>query len=456
MEHIWLLALALNFQTLSCFKVFPEDVSKSISLSDAFSSLIEDEAFEHLDFIVCSKVDRKNQDLLNQILSKHSKQTFSVLDMTFLNITAKKRRKISNCIVICESYSQLSVFGRKIFNDELFTVGAFFIFLVSNISHSELDSFFHEMWSKQVSSIVVLTKSSEVLQTFTFTPFKRGKCRDWSPKVFNNFVNGSWTRPTTLFPEKFSNLKGCGIKINAIDNSPIVIKTILPNGTVSLDGIEVAIVRELGRLLNFRADIESNETDFGMVFEENLTFTGNGRHIMKGGDSDLILGNYYSLDLRNKYASCTQAYRYDVTKVVGSITEVAYTPFENLIRPFNVWIFVALFAILTAGCISIISLRKRKNFDESLNSTLNLFIVFLGGSQTKLPRKTFLRFLFVAFAFFCLVLRTLYQASLFSIMQSDGMKKGISTIEEMVDRNFSFFVSATLSQETQGMIFYSR
>lgn len=451
MKQIMVLASLLNFQALICLEMLAEKQSKIINLSEAFESLIENEAFEHLDFVMCSNSNTKSHDLLNQILTKHSNRTFSVLDV---NATLK-RRKISSCIVICESFAQLSGFRGK-FTPKLFDVGGFFIFLVSSISLSELETFFHEMWSKQVSNIVVLTNSSGVPQAFTFEPFKRGKCRDWSPKVLNSFVDGSWTKPLTLFPQKFANLEGCSVKVSAIDNAPIVIKTTSHNGTVSLDGIEVAIARELARLLNFQVDIQSNETDFGLIFEENQTFTGNIRHIMKGGDSDFVLGNYYSSEFRNKYASSTQEYRYDVTRVVGSITEEPYTPFENLIRPFNVWIFVALFAILLLGFISIIVLRRPQSSDESLNFGLNLFIIFVGGSQTKLPRKTFLRVLFVAFAFFCLIVRTLYQGSLFIIMQSDGMKKGISTIEEMVDRNFSFFVSASLSQETKGMIFHSR
>ena len=119
-----------------------------------------------------------------------------------------------------------------------------------------------------------------------------------------------------------------------------------------------------------------------------------------------------------------------------------YSPIENLMRPFNVWLFVALVGILFTGSVAIFFLRKLKIQDKSLGTSLNLIVIFFGGSQTKLPTKT--------------SLRTLYQASLFAIMQIEETKPGITPVDEMVDKKFKFFLTTSFGQQTNDLKFHQR
>lgn len=60
-----------------------------------------------------------------------------------------------------------------------------------------------------------------------------------------------------------------------MDSAPVVIKTVFPDKSYSLDGVEVKLIRETAKVLNFYADIESTEKDHGALFEINKTATGN-------------------------------------------------------------------------------------------------------------------------------------------------------------------------------------
>lgn len=314
-----------------------------------------------------------------------------------------------------------------------------------------MKKFFVVARSQQILNFNVLRKAQNSTKLISFIPFNNEKCNDVSEKLISEYTNGSWSTENFL-PNEFKNLHGCSIKISAVDNAPAVIKTTFPNGSYALDGIDVKLIREAAKTLNFFADIESSEKDHGALFEINRTATGNVRHAISG-NADMLLGSYYLTRIRTVILSNTHPYRWDSTRIVVASAEV-YSPLEKLLLPFDSLFFAALGGTVILGFVCLHMLQRTVN-DSSVN-LLNLITVLLGGSQTRLPRKLYLKILFFSFASFCLIVRTSYQGSLFKILQSDNKKKGITSIDEMVEKGFTFYVSTSVGQTTENLSFFKR
>lgn len=59
-----------------------------------------------------------------------------------------------------------------------------------------------------------------------------------------------------------------------------------------------------------------------------------------------------------------------------------------------------------------------------------------------LPGRNFARYLLTIFILSCLVVRTAYQGKQFEFLQKDMRPADVETIEEMIERNFTFhFIS---------------
>lgn len=73
-----------------------------------------------------------------------------------------------------------------------------------------------------------------------------------------------------------------------------------------------------------------------------------------------------------------------------------------------------------------------------------------------LPGRNFARFILMCFMLFCLVMRTAYQGKQYEFMQKEMRKRGLETIDELIDNNFTFFISNTKTKQYQDFDFYRR
>ena len=72
-----------------------------------------------------------------------------------------------------------------------------------------------------------------------------------------------------------------------------------------------------------------------------------------------------------------------------------------------------------------------------------MLTAIFGLQQTVLPTRNFSRFILMMFLLFCLVNRNVYQGALYLILRSDGHRKEIQSIQEMVEKDFKFYVYAS-------------
>jgi len=123
-----------------------------------------------------------------------------------------------------------------------------------------------------------------------------------------------------------------------------------------------------------------------------------------------------------------------------------YTEWEKLFFAFDVatWLLIVLtFAAAFAVIIIINNFAKQfvMNFvfgRRVKTPSLNVLRIFFGMDQTILPGRNFARFLLTLFLIWTLIIRTCYQALLFENLVGDGRKPPIKTIDELLQRNFTY------------------
>ncbi|CAG9799895.1 unnamed protein product [Chironomus riparius] len=116
---------------------------------------------------------------------------------------------------------------------------------------------------------------------------------------------------------------------------------------------------------------------------------------------------------------------------------------EKLFLPFDEFTWIML--IITFGIaflVIFITNQMPIKFQKLIYGTgiktpvLNIFYIFFGIGQMKIPDKTFPRFLLTSFILFCLIFRTCYQSKLFEFMTSDMRKASPLTIDDLYEKNF--------------------
>jgi hypothetical protein len=125
-----------------------------------------------------------------------------------------------------------------------------------------------------------------------------------------------------------------------------------------------------------------------------------------------------------------------------------YDGYEKLLLPFDlyVWILLILTCSLSLGTICVVNRASEavRDFVFGRNvhdPTLNLARIFFGLGQNILPGRNFARFITMMFIIFSLIIRTAWQGKMFEFMQRDMTKPEVKSIEEMIEKNFTFYLS---------------
>lgn len=124
-----------------------------------------------------------------------------------------------------------------------------------------------------------------------------------------------------------------------------------------------------------------------------------------------------------------------------------YDGYEKLVLPFDgsTWFWTAFTFALAFATVAIAKVSKPlENFvKESFASTPSLNIVgaFFGISQIKIPSKSFARYVFINLIIFSLIIRTAYQGVMFEFLQKEMRKPTVTSIDEMIEQNFTFYMS---------------
>ncbi|XP_070494669.1 glutamate receptor-like [Chironomus tepperi] len=300
------------------------------------------------------------------------------------------------------------------------------------------------------------------MDMLTFYPFSSNGCNNIQAISINKFSHGnqSWIYDQKVFPQKFTNFHQCPLKVSTYEYQPNVIIEKYRNGTTVIRGFDVEVIRGISRILNFdlKIDILTEPVAWGLIYE-NGTATGLMKKTMKG-DTDIGFGYYYLTLVRAKFMSYAVYTNADIILVIprGRLM----TPLEKLFCPFNtiLWTILAIMFGLGIVIISLLKFNPRKFhkyiFGTSDSPHLNMINILLNGGQNFLPPKDSARFILLAFVFFSLIVRTLYQAGIFKFLQTDQRMPAMQTIDEVLDNGFKIYMYESFQEFTKGLKIHNR
>lgn len=144
----------------------------------------------------------------------------------------------------------------------------------------------------------------------------------------------------------------------------------------------------------------------------------------------------------------TSSYAYYTSNLMWSIPPGRlYSSFEKLFQPFKRIVWLCTSVVFISSFLVVIAMKfQPKNHRNFLygrgtqTPCLNIVNIFFGGSLSRLPMRNFARSILCIFMLYCLVIRSSYQGALFKFMQMNTRDIQVESIEEMLAKNFSFYI----------------
>jgi Ligated ion channel L-glutamate- and glycine-binding site len=456
--HKLFVLLAL-FRSCSGQVLFEID-ERSENLLSAVNLIVQEKFFQENPPAV-SIIALTQDSIINDFKNRLLLRAHSANGIFLLNEHTRNDKSMQNFIFILHDANSVRKLQNEI-NLRQLKIHATYLCVFVDAPPNELESLFTLMWQQNIFNVNVLfgARNDSIIAVMTFFPFASNECRNTEPKHIASFINGTFDVDLMkLYPEKLQNLHQCPLNITTFEDAPAVIKkkvVKLSDKSFELTGYDIELINELSSALNFKKVIkflDYNEP-WGAVYENGST-RGSFRELATG-NADLIIGNLFLKSSRAKHFDHSHAYF--IMPVVFVIPDgKLLSPFEKLFQPFDTAIWLLLLGTFAGGLITIFVVNwkfaehKALVFGKDVKSpAINMLTAILGQSQTVLPERTFSRLLLMLFVMFCLVMRSLYQGSLFKFLQSDGRHKEVQSVDEMIKRDFKFFMFGTSVELIQG------
>lgn len=321
-----------------------------------------------------------------------------------------------------------------------------------------LDVIFGTLWKHGlINSHILSQDENKVWSLYAFMPYQIN-CHTLSYHKQATFTALNSTKSMTLsytklYPEKLKNLQKCPLFIAASIIEPFVIRQTLPSGAIVFDGIEILIVEQISKLLNFTMVHKRSSigTGHGLLFE-NGTATGNLGLVLKGEANLTFGGNILNND-RIKFFSIGALYAQQrmVLAFKERDDQISFTRFT---APFEFYIWFLIGVTLFVATIIILMTKKlnrrwRRFFIGGRNNRSpiqNMWAVVLGNPiSNKFIANgkylgTFGRTLAIHWIILWLVIRSSYQGALYNHLQAQIFTSPYDTIEKIQKSNCKIIV----------------
>lgn len=345
-----------------------------------------------------------------------------------------------SAIIILDSVNTLRVFNEKVlFMNKSPRIFKFLIYCqhatfedISILIENESTSITHERDYKEVKVGHILqyqyflVDDVECVRLLTFIWFSPNKCNRKQLIEVNRFDKATkkW-KSSDFFIDKFKNFHGCRIRICFWSHQ----LAFRERGNVE-SGYHLEIIKGLQSHLNFKyVGPSSDDCQLSKTHPIDLVLT------YACYNPNIIVPMFM---LRPFYFP-----GHFMTVPPGSEVE----GFEKLLMPFDytTWSLVLLTFLLAFAAIFVTKFVTNRTRNCIFGSSkpipfLDIGIIFFGISQVQLPRKTFARFLIMVFVLYSLIIRTAWQGKTFEFLQKEVRKVEVQSIDEMIGKNFTFYM----------------
>lgn len=450
LPSLQLFIIFVIFRTV-CSSVNSMSINQSLLLSEGILTFLSKFNLAKLKTIHFVK-DRNDfsDDVVNDILRVKTFE-FAFQIENYEKAWASKAHKHIFSVFLFHDSEIIGKFFSGISHESFFFNG-YFLVVLNDFTTFKMKNLFDLFWKKFIFNVDVLVKSgnSQNLSIFTFMPFKSDLCGDTTPMKINEFDGKNIVWATDVyFPKKFRNLQKCPIKIGSIGNFFSVMFKTAVNQTKYFYGFEVDLLKELASTLNFKPDFKIFPYEVGLI-SKNKTSTGMIKRVQEN-EVDLICGSFSLQQQRREVLSDTRSF-YSDKIILVTPKSMTISPIRKLFIPFDLFTWISIAIVLLVAFVVLALLKKNpQRFQNFIigrnisNNFLNVWNVLLGGSQVKLPFRNFARFLLMSFIMLSLIVRSSYSGSLFKILTNDIFNKDISSIHELNNLGYTFYIYESLA-----------
>lgn len=402
----------------------------------------------HIMSAVSDEQDVKYKDLMSKFLVMAHENYASRLD-TLNNGSKFLYRLRQNSVIFLDKIQNFLLYLPTI-KPEKYRFSGNFLFILVHGRIEEIEEILTSMWHKNIYNVYVIFEESDEIPLITFLPFgNASQCGDTSAQTVTRYRNGKFSNPSQLLSHKLKNLNLCPIRIAAYLDPGCFMTRTLENGTVEFYGYRYEFMNAIAKSLNYTNEIKivKGALPWGVITVVNDTVNATGAfHELYENNSDIAFSEYYLKASRIRFFD--NSYPIYVTPMVFVIPPGRLlSPMEKLFQPFNYIVWIALLIVNSVAVVVIIFInlkyKRYKAFvygENVRHPLINMYVAMLGSQQLHLPKRNFARFILMMYLIFCLILRNIYQGSIFKFLQSDGRHKEVQSIDEMLKKDFTFYM----------------
>uniref|UniRef100_A0A182W4C0 Ionotropic glutamate receptor L-glutamate and glycine-binding domain-containing protein n=1 Tax=Anopheles minimus TaxID=112268 RepID=A0A182W4C0_9DIPT len=408
-----------------------------------------------------STVSQRTYDLQSDIMDEVMQRTSHSIAYEYQPATHRypsRRPRIFNLAFI-DGYDAFEQLFRSLDPARNDFSGYYLIVLttVDTARPETLAHMFNLLWTLNVINVNIVTADLQdyshwqAVLMYTYYPYTPDGCERNVPHLVHRFRKrlrrlDQWIE---LFPNKLSNFHRCKITVCTFHLPPYMLLT-HRGRQLYYDGFEGDMLRALSVKLNFT--LRLIEPEAGELWgrtpaaNETETVASGCVRLVVTERVNLTLGRFAIRGDRNLVMKSSRSY-YTVRMIFAVPVGREYTSFEKLFRPFarSTWILVTLYLLAALLVIYTIQLSRRPYVRDFVygrgisTPILNLLSILFGGALQQLPVRNFARTLLFLWMYYCLVVRTCYQGSLFEYLQEHKNVSPPQTVNAMVEENYRFY-----------------
>ncbi|XP_055611342.1 uncharacterized protein LOC129757949 [Uranotaenia lowii] len=333
------------------------------------------------------------------------------------------------------------------------------------IDEITLHDMFAELWSLNIVNVVVVTTTldqsegiADVL-LYTYYPYVENQCERDNPVLLYRWLADTLFDPhVELFPNKLLDFHGCPIRIASFYYPPYtMIKRDPKTGTKTLEGVEGDLLHLIADKFNFTVELVEVEEKVKWGVIKNKKAISGALKLTADGKVNISIGAFAMRGERMTLLKQSDSY-YTMKMLFAVPPGRPYSAFEKLFRPFSILTWIILSTYLLLGFVVVFLLKFcSKSMREFVYGRrvrmpwLNMINLFFGGAIIRTPGRNFARTLIFLWLYYCFVMRSLYQGSLFEYLQQQKNFSHVNTLWEIEHENMPYWLSYAGKMYLEGM-----